>query len=136
MEKVDQFQDKIELVLEIVENQNSASQQQLATRITAGNPPIGRATRTRRRRLVQRPMDDSKPQVAKFKPDLSGIDDALLKFYKESQGGEGLPYAVFPSFMYINKDIFDEAELPYPQRNSARSTKAKPGTGTRCAPWP
>jgi multiple sugar transport system substrate-binding protein len=115
VEKYNKSQDKIELKLEIVENQNGASQQQLATRIAAGNPPdlVG-PVGTEGAGLFKGQWTDMDPQIAKFKPDLAGIDDALLKFYKESQGGEGLPYAVFPSFMYVNKDLFDEAKLPYP----------------------
>jgi multiple sugar transport system substrate-binding protein len=115
VEKYNKAQDKIELVLEIVENQNGASQQQLATRIAAGNAPdlVG-PVGTEGAGLFKGNWHDMDPQISKFKPDLSGMDDALLKFYKESQGGEGLPYAVFPSFLYINKDLFDEAKLPYP----------------------
>ena len=115
VEKYNKSQDKIDLVLEIVENQNGASQQQLATRIAAGNAPdlVG-PVGNEGAGLFKGQWHDLDPQVAKFKPDLSGIDDALLKFYKESQGGEGLPYAVFPSFMYVNKDLFDQAKLPYP----------------------
>jgi multiple sugar transport system substrate-binding protein len=115
VEKYNKSQDKIDLVLEIVENQNGASQQQLATRIAAGNPPdlVG-PVGTEGAGLFKGQWHDMDPQIAKFKPDLSDIDDALVKFYKESQGGEGLPYAVFPSFFYINKDLFDEAKLPYP----------------------
>jgi multiple sugar transport system substrate-binding protein len=115
VEKYNKSQDKIELVLEIVENQNGASQQQLATRIAAGNAPdlVG-PVGTEGAGLFKGNWHDMDPQISKFKPDLSGMDDALLKFYKESQGGEGLPYAVFPSFLYINKDLFDEAKLPYP----------------------
>jgi multiple sugar transport system substrate-binding protein len=114
-ERYNKSQDKIELVLEIVENANGASQQQLATRIAAGNAPdlVG-PVGTEGAGLFKGQWHDMDPQITKFKPDLSGMDDALLKFYKESQGGEGLPYAVFPSFFYINKDLFDEAKLPYP----------------------
>jgi multiple sugar transport system substrate-binding protein len=115
VEKYNKSQDKIELVLEIVENQNGASQQQLATRIAAGNAPdlVG-PVGIEGAGLFKGQWHDMDPQVTKFKPDLSTTDDALLKFYKESQGGEGLPYAVFPSFLTINKDLFDEAKLPYP----------------------
>jgi multiple sugar transport system substrate-binding protein len=115
VERYNKSQDKIELVFEVVENQNGASQQQLATRIAAGNAPdlvgpVGIAGAG----LFKGQWHDLDPQVAKFKPDLSNMDDALLKFYKESEGGEGLPYAVFPNYLYINKDLFDDAKLPYP----------------------
>ena len=126
VEKYNKSQDKIELVLEIVENQNSASQQQLATRIAAGNPPdlVG-PVGTEGAGLFKGQWHDMDPQITKFKPDLTGIDDALLKFYKESQGGEGLPYAVFPSFVYVNKDLFDEAKLPYPPQKFGEKYQGK-----------
>jgi multiple sugar transport system substrate-binding protein len=126
VEKYNKSQDKIELVLEIVENQNGASQQQLATRIAAGNAPdlVG-PVGTEGAGLFKGNWHDMDPQITKFKPDLSGMDDALLKFYKESQGGEGLPYAVFPSFLYINKDLFDEAKLPYPPQKFGEKYQGK-----------
>jgi multiple sugar transport system substrate-binding protein len=115
VERYNKSQEKIELVVEIVENANGASQQQLATRLAAGNAPdlVG-PVGIEGAGLFKGQWHDLDPQVAKFKPDLSNMDDQLLKFYKESQGGEGLPYAVFPSFLTVNKDLFDEAKLPYP----------------------
>jgi multiple sugar transport system substrate-binding protein len=38
-----------------------------------------------------------------------------VEFYNvPGQGQIGLPYAIYPSFIYYNKDLFDEAGLPYP----------------------
>ena len=115
VERYNKSQDKIELVLEIVNNAGNAANQQLATRIAAGNPPdlVG-PVGVEGAGLFQGQWAKLDAQVAKFKPDLSNVDDALVKFYQKGQGGEGLPYAVYPSFLYVNKSVFDDAKLPYP----------------------
>jgi multiple sugar transport system substrate-binding protein len=39
----------------------------------------------------------------------------MVDFYHvEGEGLLGLPFAVYPSFMFVNLDLFDEAGLPYP----------------------
>jgi multiple sugar transport system substrate-binding protein len=49
------------------------------------------------------------------KYDMGDVDSAFLKFY-EGEGGklEGLPFAIFPSAVYVNKDLFDQAGLALP----------------------
>lgn len=50
--------------------------------------------------------------------DLSVYDEAAVNFYRPAGEGDdelyGIPFAVFPSFLYFNRDLFDEAGLPYP----------------------
>lgn len=50
--------------------------------------------------------------------DLSRYDEASVNFYRPEGEGEdvlyGIPFAVFPSFLYFNRDLFDEAGLAYP----------------------
>jgi multiple sugar transport system substrate-binding protein len=46
--------------------------------------------------------------------DLSKYDPALLDFTKDEGVLVGIPFALFPSFIYYNKSLFDEAKLPYP----------------------
>lgn len=46
--------------------------------------------------------------------DLSSYDPALLEFTKDEGVLVGIPFALFPSFIFYNKDLFDEAKLPYP----------------------
>ncbi|HEX2619498.1 MAG TPA: extracellular solute-binding protein, partial [Phototrophicaceae bacterium] len=61
---------------------------------------------------------DLAPYIESTSYDLSDFDPALVDFYKvEGQGQLGLPFAVFPSFMMYNKNLFDEADLPYPPAN-------------------
>jgi multiple sugar transport system substrate-binding protein len=53
--------------------------------------------------------------IKKNKVDLSVYEPAVVESYKyPNQGQIGLPFAVFPSYIYYNKDLFDEAGLPYP----------------------
>lgn len=113
VERFNKSQDKIELVMEVVDNNVAADQ--LAARIAAGNAPdfvgpVGGDGYAKFRGQFA----DLTPLIAKFKPDTSGMDDALLKFYSAGSVREGLPYAVYPSFIFYNKDLFDEAGLPYP----------------------
>jgi multiple sugar transport system substrate-binding protein len=46
--------------------------------------------------------------------DLNKYDPKLLEFTKDEGVLVGLPFALFPSFIFYNKKLFDEAQLPYP----------------------
>jgi len=46
--------------------------------------------------------------------DLTQYDPTLLNFVNDNGVQIGLPFALFPAFIYYNKDLFDEAKLPYP----------------------
>ncbi|GAB4573362.1 MAG: extracellular solute-binding protein [Anaerolineae bacterium] len=110
-------QDKIELVLEVVDNNQAYDV--LNTQIAAGNPPdIVGPMGIRGRSSFPGVWLDLTPLIEATNYDLSDFDPALVDFYKvEGQGQLGLPFAVFPSFMMYNKDLFDEAGLPYPPAN-------------------
>jgi multiple sugar transport system substrate-binding protein len=114
---VDEFnasQDDIELVLEIVDA--AQSQDVLATQIAAGNPPdIVGPMGVQGRSAFAGSWLDLTPLIEANNYDLSDFDPALVNFYKlENEGQLGIPFAVFPSFTLYNKDLFDEAGLPYP----------------------
>ncbi len=117
---VDQFnksQERIYVALQIVENRVASTT--LATQIAAGNVPdivgpvgtVGRAT-------FDGNYLDLTPYIQSTGMDLSMYDQAVVNAYNiPGQGQIGLPFAVFPSFVYYNKDLFDEAGLPYPPQN-------------------
>jgi multiple sugar transport system substrate-binding protein len=117
---VDNFnrsQDRIYLALQIVDNRVASTT--LATQIAAGNVPdivgpvgtVGRAT-------FDGNYLDLTPYIQANNVDLSVYDPAVVRAYDiPGQGQIGLPFAVFPSFVYYNKDLFDEAGLPYPPQN-------------------
>jgi multiple sugar transport system substrate-binding protein len=114
---VDQFnksQSSIYLQLQIVDNK--VASQTLATQIAADNTPdivgpvgtVGRAT-------FDGNWLDLSNLIAANNVDLNQYEPAVVQNYNlPGQGQIGLPFAVYPSFMYFNKDLFDEAGLPYP----------------------
>ena len=114
---IDQFnqsQNRIYIALQIVDNPIASTT--LATQIAAGNVPdivgpvgtVGRAT-------FEGNYLDLTPWIQQSDMDLSVYDPAVVNAYNiPGQGQIGLPFAVFPSFMYFNKDLFDEAGLNYP----------------------
>ena len=114
---VDEFnasQDRINLVLEIVDNDSAYDV--LNTQIAAGNAPdIVGPMGVRGRASFPGAWLDLAPYIEKTNYDLSDFDPALVDFYRiEGEGQLGLPFAVYPSFIFVNKDLFDEAGLPYP----------------------
>lgn len=117
VEEYNASQDQIELVLEIVDN--AQAYDVLATQIAAGNgPDIVGPMGIRGRASFPGAWLDLTPQIEATAYDLSDFDPALVDFYKvEGEGQLGIPFAVFPSFLMYNKDIFDEAGIPYPPAN-------------------
>ncbi|GIV95832.1 MAG: sugar ABC transporter substrate-binding protein [Herpetosiphonaceae bacterium] len=112
--KFNESQDKIYLALELVEN--SQAYNILATRIASGDvPDIIGPVGVRGRNAFKGQLLDLSELIKKHNIDLSVYDTELVDFYNlEGQGQIGLPYAIYPSFIYFNKDLFDEADLPYP----------------------
>jgi multiple sugar transport system substrate-binding protein len=114
---VDEFnasQDRIELILEIVDN--DAAYDTLATQIAAGNAPdIVGPVGIRGRDSFKGAWLDLQPFIDKNNYDLSDFDPALVEFYQVAEEGQlGIPFAIFPSFIIFNKELFDEAGLNYP----------------------
>jgi multiple sugar transport system substrate-binding protein len=114
---VDDFnasQDRIELVLEIVDN--DVAYDTLATQIAAGNAPdIVGPVGIRGRDSFKGAWLDLQPLIDSTNYDLSDYDPALVEFYQVKEEGQlGIPFGIFPSFMIYNVDLFDEAGLNYP----------------------
>ncbi len=94
---------------------NPESYDTLHAMIAAGTPPdivgpvgkLGRAS-------FQGAWADVTPLAKAANVDLSKYDPTLLDFIKDDNVQVGLPFAMFPAFIYYNKDLFDEAKLPYP----------------------
>jgi multiple sugar transport system substrate-binding protein len=106
--------DDIELVLEVVNN--DVASDTLSTEIAAGNAPdivgpVGVAGSN----LFTGQFLDLQPLIDSTAYDLSDYDPATVEFYRDSSGAlTGLPFGVYPSFIYYNTTLFDEAELAYP----------------------
>ena len=99
-------QDAIELVLEIVDNEQAYDV--LSTQIAAGNAPdIVGPMGIRGRASFPGAWLDLTPQIEANSYDLSDFDPALIDFYRvEGEGQLGIPFAVFPSFLMYNIDLF------------------------------
>lgn len=114
VDEYNKSQDKIYLALQIVDN--TVAYNTLATQIAAGNvPDIIGPVGTAGRNGFSGQFLDMTDLIKQNKVDLSVYDEALVKSLDyPGQGQIGLPFAVYPSFIYYNKDLFDEADLPYP----------------------
>lgn len=114
VDKFNASQDKIELVLEIVDN--DVAYDTLATQIAAGNAPdIVGPVGVRGRDSFKGAWLDLQPLIDATNYDLSDFDPAMVDFYNIKEEGQlGIPFGIFPSFMIYNFDLFDEAGLNYP----------------------
>jgi multiple sugar transport system substrate-binding protein len=118
-------QSNVYLTLQIVDNKIAS--QTLATQLAAGNVPdvvgpvgtVGRAT-------FDGNWLDLTEQIAANNFDMSVYEPSVVQGYNiPGQGQIGIPFAVFPSFVYFNKDLFDEAGLPYPPQKFGETYMGK-----------
>lgn len=103
----------INLTLTVVDNTEASTT--LATRIAAGDAPdiIG-PVGIRGLQSFGDQLLDIGPYIESSDVDLSEIPQALIDVYNVNGTQIGIPMAVYPSFIYYNKALFDEAGLPYP----------------------
>ncbi len=109
IQEFNRAQDKIELI------SISISYNDLDSLIASGNAPdivgpIGRETMSRYSGLFL----DLEPLIDEFNYDVSDFDPALLDYYREDGKLVALPFAIFPSALFYNKDLFDQVGLAYP----------------------
>ena len=121
-------QDKIELVLNIAAS-NQAAYDALATLVASGNAPdiVGPVGFSGANAFPGAWLD-LQPMVEKTSYDLSVFPESLVNLYKSPDGLVGIPFAVFPSFIYYNIDLFDEAGLNYPPHEFGASYTMPDGT--------
>lgn len=113
VEKYNASQDEIQLITIIVDNKYARDN--LTAQIAAGNAPdIVGPVGTAGRAAFPGAFLDLEPLIQEFNYDTSDIDAAFLEFYKDEGKLVGLPFAIFPEFVYVNKELFDEAGLAYP----------------------
>jgi multiple sugar transport system substrate-binding protein len=113
---------------EIVDNTQAANI--LKTEIAAGNAPdiIG-PVGVEGLNLFADQLLDLKSLIAStgYKP--TGVDQSLVDFFNSlGQNGAtvGLPFAVYPSFIIYNQDLFEEAGLPLPPTKVGDQYDGKP----------
>ena len=72
---------------------------------------------------------DLAPYIKKTNYDLSQFDGEAVDFYNVAgQGQIGLPFGAYPSFIYYNRALFDEAGLAYPPHKVGEKYKMPDGT--------
>jgi len=115
VEKYNKSQKDACVLLNVVYNNGQNSYDALRALIAGGNAPdivgpVGKAGRA----SFQGAWADVEPLAKQAGFDLSSYDPKLLDFTKDEGVLVGIPFALFPSFIYYNKKLFDEAQLPYP----------------------
>ena len=103
------------VIMNVVYNQGSNSYDAFRALLAGGNAPdivgpVGKAGRAN----FQGSWADITPLADAAGYDLTQYDPALLEFTSDEGVLVGIPFALFPSFIYYNKKHFDEAQLPYP----------------------
>jgi multiple sugar transport system substrate-binding protein len=127
---VNQFnaqQDAINLILEIVPF--DSAKDVLSTQIAAGNGPdiIGPVGWGGSNAFAGQWLDiAAEMQASNF--DASIFNPALVNMYETSEGQVGLPFAVYPSVVFYNTKLFDEAGLNYPPANYGDMYKMPDGS--------
>jgi multiple sugar transport system substrate-binding protein len=120
-------QKDVYISLEIYNNNVAANI--LKTQIAAGNAPdiIG-PVGVEGLNLFRDQLLDLAPLIAKTGYSVPGVDPKLVDFFKLGENGAtiGVPFATYPSFLYFNKDLFDEAKLPYPPTKVGDLYQGKP----------
>lgn len=115
------------ILLNVVYNTGSNSYDALRAQIAAGNSPdIVGPVGKKGRASFQGAWADISPLAKAAGFDLSKYDPALIDFTKDEGVLVGIPFALFPSFIYYNKDLFDEAKLPYPPHKVGEQYNGKP----------
>jgi multiple sugar transport system substrate-binding protein len=112
------------VVMQVVHNPESYDT--LKAQLAAGTGPdivgpVGKAGRA----SFQGAWQDIAPLAQKAGFDLTKYDPALLDFTKDEGVLVGIPFALFPSFIYYNKTLFDEAKLPYPPHKVGEQYQGK-----------
>lgn len=108
------YGDKYKLVMDVVTN--ATAYDVLKTQIASGDvPDIVGPVGVRGLWSFEGAWMDLAPYIEKTNYDVSDFNPALIDFYKLGpQGQIGLPFAIYPSALWYNKDLFDEAGIAYP----------------------
>lgn len=120
-------QKDVYLSIEIVDNTQAANI--LKTRIAAGNAPdiIG-PVGVEGLNIFRDQLLDLAPIISSTGYKFTGVDPKLVDFFKLGDAGAtvGVPFAVYPSFIYYNEDLFKEAGLALPPTKVGDLYEGKP----------
>ncbi len=119
--------DKAYISLEIYDNKVAANI--LKTQIAAGNAPdiIGPVGVEGLNLFIDQ-VADLQPLIDSTGYDMSKYPAAMKDFFKIGKGGAtiGVPFGTYPSFLWYNTKLFDEAKLPYPPTKVGDMYQGKP----------
>ena len=106
-------QDRIQLEIVIVDN--TVAYDTLGTLIASGQAPdiIGPVGSDGANAFEGRYLD-LQPLVDSTGYDLAQFDEAAVESFRVNGELLGIPFATFPSFIFYNRDLFDEAGVDYP----------------------
>jgi multiple sugar transport system substrate-binding protein len=120
-------QKDVYLSIEIYDNKVAANI--LKTQIAAGNAPdiIGPVGVEGLNLFIDQ-LADLQPLIDSTGYDMSKYPDAMKNFFKIGKGGAtiGVPFGTYPSFLWYNTKLFDEAKLPYPPTKVGDMYQGKP----------
>jgi multiple sugar transport system substrate-binding protein len=127
VDKYNASQKDVCVLLNIVYNSGQNSYDALRALIAAGNAPeiVGPVGKNGRASF-QGAWADIAPLAKAAGFDLSKYDPKLLDFTKDEGVLVGIPFAVFPSYIWYNTKLFDEAKLPYPPHKVGELYNGKP----------
>ena len=118
-------QDRIELILEIV--QNDVAYDTLSTQIASGNgPDVVGPVGIRGANAFNGRWLDLEPLAAAAGYDLNRWLPEQVDVWRTDEGLVGLPFGVFPAMIFYNRALFDEAGLPYPPQEFGEDYDGKP----------
>lgn len=122
-------QSEIELTVDFVTN--SIATDVLATQIAAGNPPdiIGPVGREGANAFAGQYLD-LEPLIENTDFDLSAFGGSQESYRTADGALEGIPFASFPSALFYNTALFDEAGLPHPPTSYDSDGLSVYGEGT------
>jgi multiple sugar transport system substrate-binding protein len=113
VEKYNASQTEIQLIPQIVDNRYARDN--LTAQLAAGNAPdIVGPVGTAGRAAFPGQFADLEALMKQANYDPGDIDPAFMDFYKVEGKLEGLPFAIFPSAVFVNEDLFDQAGLALP----------------------
>jgi multiple sugar transport system substrate-binding protein len=120
-------QKDVYISLEIYDNKVAGNI--LKTQIAAGNAPdiIGPVGVEGLNLFIDQ-LADLQPLIDSTKYDMTKYPEAMRNFFKIGKGGAtiGVPFGTYPSFLWYNKKLFDEAKLPYPPTKVGDTYQGKP----------